>query len=421
VSEARRVRVYGHVGAIRRKGGIAFIALRTFEGEEQVVVKRDKVSPEVWRVLDELGREYFIEVTGVMVPSSIAKLGREIIPESIKVISPSKPLPIDLYGKTEAEWPTRLRFRYLDIRRPKVKAIFRVRSTLMNAAREFLLREGFVELTFPVIIATATEGGAELFPVIYFGREAYLAQSSQLYKQSAVASFGKVFSIAPSFRAEKSRTRKHLTEFWQIDVEAAMVSKSDLMDLQFRLVNYVVERILEENQRDLEILGVKDLEPWDYYEIVTYDEALDILRRKGFDIKWGDDFGADEEKALVNEFEAPFFIPEFPSEITAFYYKVDEENPKIAHRIDMMGPGPYGVEWSSGGLREHDPARLRSRMVEKGLDPSSFGWYLEMFEYGFPPHGGFGMGVERLLQTLLRVERIQEVALYPRTPDILEP
>jgi nondiscriminating aspartyl-tRNA synthetase len=420
--ENKEVKLYGHVATIRRKGKIAFIALRTFENEEQVTVKKNEVPEEIWNLVSkELGREDFIEVIGTLVKSDIAKLGREILPKSIRVIAKSRPPPIDLYGKTEAEWPTRLRFRYLDIRRPKVKAIFRVRSTLLEAAREFLRKEGFIELTFPIIIATATEGGAELFPVIYFGKEAYLAQSAQLYKQSAVASFGKVFSIAPSFRAEKSRTRKHLTEFWQIDVEAALVSKRDLMDLQFNLVNYIVEKILDKNEKDLEILGINNLEPWDYYEVISYDEALEILRRKGFEIKWGDDFGADEERALVKEFNVPFFIPEFPSSITAFYYKVDEKNPQIAHRIDMMGPGEYGVEWSSGGLREHNPERLKKRMIEFGLNPSSFGWYLEMFNYGFPPHGGFGMGVERLLQTILRLERIQEAALYPRTPDILEP
>jgi len=420
-SGGRRVTVYGHVEAVRVKGKIAFITIRTFDGEEQVTIKKGVAPEEVWRAIEEIGREYLIRVDGVMVESKIARLGREILPERIAVVAPSKPTPIDLYGKVEAEWPTRLRYRYLDIRRPRVKAIFRVRSTLMAAAREFLRREGFVELTFPIIIATATEGGAELFPVDYFGRRAFLAQSSQLYKQSAVPAFGRVFSIAPSFRAEKSRTRKHLTEFWQIDVEAALVTKRDLMDLQFRLVNSVVERILEENERDLEILGVADLEPWSGYDVISYDEALETLRRKGFEIEWGDDFGADEERALVEEFDRPFFIPEFPASVTAFYYMVDREDPRIAHRIDMMGPGRYGVEWSSGGLREHEPDRLRARMEAMGLNPESFGWYLEMFEYGFPPHGGFGMGVERLLQTLLRLERIHEAALYPRTPDILEP
>ncbi len=417
---SEKVTVYGHVASLRRVGKIIFIILREFDDVEQVTVKKNEVSEDVWKTAESLGLEYFIEVRGVRVRSSIAKTGREIIPSSLRIIAASKPLPIDLTGKVATDFPTRIKYRYLDLRRPKVKAIFRVRSTLQKAAREFFYKRGFVELQFPVIIATATEGGAELFPVKYFDTNAYLAQSGQLYKQSAVAVFGKVFSIAPSFRAEKSRTRKHLTEFWQIDVEVALVSKEDLMRLQFDLVRYIYERIYEENEKELEELGVKLDIPEEYVKI-GYDEAISILQNKGFDIKWGDDFGSDEERALCREFEQPFFITEFPAEQTAFYYMVDRGDSRIAHRIDMMGPGDYGVEWSSGGLREHDPERLKARIIEKGMKPESFDWYLDMFRYGFPPHGGFGMGVERLLQTILKLEKIHETALYPRTPDIVKP
>lgn len=415
-----RTVVYGHVAGIRRVGKIRFVILRTFDDMLQLTVKKGEVPDDVWRAADELGLEYFVRAEGKLVESKVAKLGKELIPERLEVVAASEPTPIDLTGKVEADFPTRIRYRYLDLRRPKVKALFRVRSTLQRAAREFFYKRGFVELQFPVIIATATEGGAELFPVRYFDEPAYLAQSGQLYKQSAVAAFGKVFSIAPSFRAEKSRTRKHLTEFWQIDVEVALISKEELMELQFQLVRHIYETIARDNERDLEVLGVK-VEPPDGYEKVSYDEAISILQSKGFDIEWGMDFGADEERALCREFERPFFITEFPAKETAFYYMVDRRNPALAHRIDMMGPGEYGVEWSSGGLREHDPEVLKRRILEKGMNPESFGWYLDMFKYGFPPHGGFGMGVERLLQTILRLERIHEAALYPRTPDILRP
>jgi len=414
------VKVYGHVMSIRRIGGIAFIVLRTFDGIEQVTVKKREVDRKTWNIVADLGNEYFIEVKGLMVKSSIAKLGREIIAREIKVIAPSEPLPIDLSEKVPAEFPTRIKYRYLDIRKPKIKAIFRIRATVVQAAREFLTSRGFVELQFPIIIATATEGGANLFPVKYFDRTAYLAQSAQLYKQSAIPAFGKVFTIGPSFRAEKSRTRKHLTEFWQIDVEAAMVTKEELMDLQFNLIKYIYERVLERNEKDLEILGLK-LEVPNHYEKIGYDEALEILKRKGIDLPWGEDFGAEEERALCESFTTPFFVTEFPERVVAFYYKVDEDNPRIAHRIDFFGPGTYGVEWSSGGLREHNPQKLIERMKAKGLNPKSFGWYLEMFKYGFPPHGGFGLGVERLLQTMLKLDKIHETILYPRTPDILEP
>jgi len=415
-----RVRLCGHVAHVRRLGRIAFIVLRTFENMEQITVKKGEVPEEVWSLANELDHEYFICAEGRLVESNIAKAGRELFPDHIEILSRSKTPPIDLFGKVEAEFPTRLHYRYLDIRRPRVKAIFRVRSTVVRAAREYLFSQGFVELHFPIIIATATEGGANLFPLKYFDREAYLAQSAQLYKQSAVAAFGRVFAIGPSFRAEKSRTRKHLTEFWQIDVEKALTSNEELMEIQFNLVKHIYRRVADENQRDLEILGVEVEVPKKYYRI-TYDEALDILRRKGVQIEWGEDFGADEERILCQEFDQPFFIEGFPAKETAFYYMVSRENPKYSLRIDFMGPGTYGVEWSSGGMREHDPSRLRQRMVEQGLDPEKFGWYLDMFNYGVPPHGGFGMGVERVLQTLLKLEKIHEAILYPRTPDILEP
>ncbi len=415
------VEVYGHIQSIRKLGKIGFIILRTFDSIEQVTVKKENVDEETWKLFkEELGLEYFIRVRGEYVESSIAKLGREILAKEIEVVASSKPLPIDLSDKVEAEFPTRIRYRYLDIRRPKVKAILKVRSTLLRAAREFFYKMGFVELNFPIIIATATEGGANLFPVKYFDKQAYLAQSAQLYKQSAIPVFGKVFTIGPSFRAEKSRTRKHLTEFWQIDVEKALTTPNELMEIQFKLVRYIHEQILEHNEKELEVLKVK-LEVPEYYHKLSYDEALEVIRRKGFDIKWGEDFGSDEERALCTSFDQPVFVTEFPEQVVAFYYKVKEDDPRLAHRIDMYGPGEYGVEWSSGGLREHDPEKLRRRMIAKGLNPESFGWYLDMFNYGFPPHGGFGMGVERLLQSILKLDKIHETVLYPRTPDILEP
>ncbi|MDK2384169.1 MAG: aspartate--tRNA(Asn) ligase, partial [Candidatus Korarchaeota archaeon] len=318
-------RICGHVVSRRRVGRIVFVVLRGFTGMAQLTVKHGEVPEEVWRTAVDLGLEYFVCAEGRPAEKQIARVGPEIIPARIDVLAESRPTPIDLSGKVEAEFPTRIRYRYLDIRRPSVKAVFRIRSSVSRYAREFLYGEGFVELHFPIIIASATEGGAELFPVKYFDRQAYLAQSAQLYKQSAVASFGKVFTIGPSFRAEKSRTRKHLTEFLQIDVEQALASKEELMSLQFRLVRYVYEKVAREHAADLEILGV-ELEPPKSYSKISYEEALSILRRRGFEAEWGMDFGSDEERALCSEFEEPFFITEFPAGQTAFYYMVSRED-----------------------------------------------------------------------------------------------
>lgn len=416
----QKIKLYGHVLHLRDLGKVRFVILRTFDGVAQVVLKKNSVSEDIWKRFEELGYEYFVEVVGEKVESKIAKLGWEVHAEDLKIVAKSKTVPIDLADKTTTEFPTRLRYRYLDIRREPVRSILKVRASVVQAAREFLVERGFVELHFPIICGTASEGGAELFPVKYFDRQAYLVQSAQLYKQSAIPVFGKVFTVGPSFRAEKSRTKKHLTEFWQIDVEAALISKEELMKLQFELVKHIYARVAERNEKELSALGVK-LEVPESYDVLSYEEALEVIRKKGLPIEWGEDFGADEERALCESFDKPFFVTEFPEKVVAFYYMVDDDDPRYAHRVDMYGWGSYGVEWSSGGLREHRPDRLRKRMKEKGLNPENFAWYLDMLEYGFPPHAGFGMGVERLLYSMLKLERVHEAVLYPRTPDVLEP
>ncbi len=406
----------GWVYAVREHGSVVFVVLRTPFEKKQVVLKKGVFRD--WGEIKKLHPETLVEFEGEW-KEEPKVWGKELHATSMRIISPSKPLPFDFSGRG-VEFPTRIRYRYLDIRRPEVQAIFRVRSTFLHAARTVLRERGFVEVQLPIIIATGTEGGAELFPLVYFGREAFLAQSGQLYKQSAVPAFERVFAIAPSFRAEKSRTRKHLTEFWQVDVEMAFATKEDLMELEFAIVKRGYEMVAEENEKELEILGV-DLEIPRKYEKISYDRAIEILQDLGVDIEWGEDFGAPEERLLCRQFENPFFITEFPAKEVAFYYKLDDKNPEIAHRMDFMGPGEYGVEWSSGGPREERREILIQRMRERDMDPDNMKWYLDMFSYGFPPHGGFGMGVERVLQTMLRLEKIMEAALYPRTPDILAP
>ncbi len=416
--------VRGWVWNVRDLGGVKFVLIRVLPNNrvEQVVVKRGNVSDEEFEAVSSFYPETLIEVHGEWRKTDKYRTGREFVAKKIVVIANSKPLPIDLTGKTPTDFSVRVKYRYLDIRKPKVSAIFRAKAEIIDAVREFLKKEGFVELQFPIIIATATEGGAELFPVVYFEREAFLAQSSQLYKQSAVPAFGKVFAIAPSFRAEKSRTRKHLTEFWEFDVEAAFVDREDIMEIEYGMYKSAVQRVLKECEEELELLGHQPVVP-KKYEKIGYDEALEILRTHGVELPWGEDFGASEERVLCSHFpeETPFFITEFPEKIVGFYYKQDPNDPRYAWRMDFMAPGPRGLELSSGGPRENDPESLRKRLEARGLNPESFGWYIEMFEYGFPPHGGFGMGIERLTMYILGLEKVMEAALYPRTPDILAP
>ncbi len=414
-------RVRGWVYAVRDLGGVKFILFRKFPENVvyQAVVKKGEVEEDVLELVEGLYPETLLEMEGRWDENPKAPRGKEFKVSSLKVISPSKPLPIDLTGKTPTDYSKRIKYRYLDVRRPEMAAIIKLRGVIHRAAREYLYSQGFVEATLPIIIASASEGGAELFPLVYFEREAFLAQSGQLYKQSLVPSLGRVFTIGPSFRAEKSRTRKHLTEFWQIDVEAAFATKRDLMELEFGIYKSAAEAL--QGREEFEVAGLNPPDVPKRYEVISYEEAIEILRGDGVDISWGDDFGAPEERKLCSHFDVPFFISEFPVELTAFYYKVDRDDPRYAHKMDFLAPSENGLELSSGGIREEDPSMLRKRLKEAGLNPESFGWYLEMFEYGFPPHGGFGIGVERLTLALLGLEKVMEALPYPRTPDILTP
>ncbi len=414
----------GWVWNVRDIGKLKFILLRTFPENriEQVVVKKGNVPDEILEEAGKFNPETLLEIDGDWKESPKAPNGREFVATGLRVIANSQPTPIDLTEKTPAEFPTRLEYRYLDLRKPRIAAIFKAKSTIVDAARQVLRKWGFHEAAFfPIMIATATEGGAELFPLVYFDKEAFLAQSAQLYKQSLVPALGRVFSVAPSFRAEKSRTRKHLTEFWQIDAEGAFLTKKDLMEIQFDIYRTAAQRLAEENEEELRLLGIEDIVIPTKYEKISYDEAIELLRSDGVQIERGDDFGAPEERQLCSHFEVPFFVTEFPETECAFYYKLREDDPFFAEKMDFLAPGPNGLELSSGGPREHDPEKLAARMRAKGLKPENFGWYLEMFKYGFPPHGGFGMGVERLTLALLGLDKIMEAMPYPRTPDILTP
>ncbi len=411
----------GWVWTVRDMGKIVFILIRKYPENivEQLVLKKGETEEESLELARKLYPETLVKAFGQWIESKKYATGREFKVKKLELIAPSQPTPFDLTGKTPADYSTRIKYRYLDIRRPKVAAIFRGRDIIVNAARAYLKKQGFTEIWPPIIIATATEGGAELFPIVYFEREAFLAQSGQLYKQAAVPAFGKVFAIAPSFRAEKSRTRKHLTEFWQIDVELAFADRETLMELEFGIYTAAAEALIEES-KVLEMLN-RELDVPEKYEKVSYEEALEILQKKGFDLSWGDDFGAPEERALCAEFDVPFFITEFPKDVCAFYYRLDDKDPRYAQKMDFMSPGEDGLELSSGGPREHRPEVLIKRLKEQGMKPESFSWYIDMFKYGFPPHGGFGIGVERLTLALLGLEKVTEAALFPRTPDILEP
>jgi aspartyl-tRNA synthetase len=422
----KKVKVAGWVYEVKDLGGIKFLWLRDREGIVQITAPKKKVNEEVFALIPKLNSEDVIAVEGVVNFTPKAKLGFEIIPEKIEILSRAdSPLPLDPTGKVKAELDTRLDNRFMDLRRPEVMAIFKIRSSVFKAVRDFFYQEGFIEIHTPKIIATATEGGTELFPMKYFERDAFLAQSPQLYKQIMMASgLDRVFEIAPIFRAEEHNTTRHLNEAWSIDAEMAFIeSEDEVMGLLERLVAHAINYVREHNEKELKILNFELEEPKLPFRRITYTQALEILKDLGKEIPWGEDIDTEGEKMLgqyIKETydEDLYFIYQYPSEAKPFYIMKYDVKPEISRAFDLEY---RGVEITSGGQREHRYEKLKEQIAEKGLKVESFEFYLKAFRYGMPPHGGFGLGAERLLKQMLNLNNIREVILFPRDRKRLEP
>ncbi|NPA47094.1 MAG: aspartate--tRNA(Asn) ligase [Thermococci archaeon] len=421
-----RVTVAGWVSEIKDLGGIKFLWLRDREGIVQVTAPKKKVSQEIFKLIPKLNAEDVIAVEGTVNFTPKARLGFEILPEKIEVLSRAQaPLPLDPTGKVKAELDTRLDNRFMDVRKPDVMAIFRIRSEVLRAVREFFAGNGFIEIHTPKIIATATEGGTELFPLRYFEKDAFLAQSPQLYKQIMMASgLDRVYEIAPIFRAEEHNTTRHLNEAWSIDAEMAFIeSEEEVMELLERLIAHTINHVLEHNARELETLGLELEEPKLPFPRLSYDRALEILSDLGKPVEWGEDVDTEGEKLLgeymVENENAPlYFLYRYPSEAKPFYIMRYDDKPEICRAFDLEY---RGVEITSGGQREHRADVLVEQIREKGLNPESFEFYLKAFRYGMPPHGGFGLGAERLIKQMLNLPNIREVILFPRDRKRLVP
>ncbi len=422
----KKVKVAGWVYEVKDLGGIKFVWLRDREGIVQITAPKKKVNEEIFLIIPKLNSEDVVAVEGVVNFTPKAKLGFEIIPEKIEILAKAEsPLPLDPTGKVKAELDTRLDNRFIDLRKPEVMAIFKIRSNVFKAIREFFYQEGFVEIHTPKIIATATEGGTELFPMKYFERDAFLAQSPQLYKQIMMASgVDRVFEIAPIFRAEEHNTTRHLNEAWSIDAEMAFIENEDeVMQLLERLVAHAINYVREHNEKELKILNFELEEPKLPFRRITYTQALEILKDLGKEIPWGEDIDTEGEKLLgqyIKETydEDLYFIYQYPSEAKPFYIMKYDEKPEISRAFDLEY---RGVEITSGGQREHRYEKLKEQIAEKGLNVESFEFYLKAFRYGMPPHGGFGLGAERLLKQMLNLKNIREVILFPRDRRRLEP
>ncbi len=408
----KEIVVAGWVQDIRKLGSIAFIQLRDRDGIIQVTALKKERS-ELFKRLTGISRESIISVKGVVKKNKEAKAGFEILPEDVKIISPAKtPLPIGVVDKVGTDIETRFDHRLIDLRKKEVQAIFRIRHTLLKVVREELVSENFFEIHTPKIVATATEGGTSLFPLQYFEKKAFLNQSPQLYKQMLMATgLDRVFEIGPAFRAEEHDTIRHLNEFTSIDMEIAFADEEDVMTLLEKVIKKIISTVNKENKKELSTLNIKIPVPETPFNRVEYKKCVEIIQSKNVDAVYGEDFSMEATKVLAEEFKDFYFITKWPTRIKPFYAQPFEENPELCRAFDLMY---YEKEITSGAQRIHDVGLLRERIKEQGLNPENFKYYLEAFEYGMPPHAGWGLGVERTMMILTDMKNIRECVLFPR-------
>ena len=419
------VTVAGWVHEIRDLGGIAFLILRDTTGKIQVKFEKDEMDDDLVERGLAVHRESVISVTGAVEAEERAPTGVEITPDSLEVVAEADPeLPLDPTGKVDADLSTRLDNRTLDLRKPEVKAIFEVRSEVLRAVREQFRALDCTEFNTPKIVATGTEGGTELFPITYFGREAFMNQSPQLFKQLVVGSgVERFFEIGPVFRAEEHNTPRHLNEATMIDFEAAFFDHTEAMDACEAVLTAACEGVAENCAEQLETLDLVDEfeVPKSPLPRLTYEEAIDRINATGEldePLVWGDDLPTEGEHALGQDVGEHYFITDWPSDIKPFYIKDYDDDPDVSTGFDMMHPT---MELVSGGQREHRYDHLVEGFEQQGLDPEQFEYYTEMFTYGMPPHAGWGLGVERLIMTMLGLDNIREAVLFPRDRQRLSP
>jgi aspartyl-tRNA synthetase len=420
------VTLLGWVHIIRDKGRIKFIILRDERGTIQITVPQKKVSETVFEVSGFLKPEYVIAVQGTVVEAQQVESGVEIIPKKIKILNKSERIPIDVVeGKVDIDLDTRLNHRILDLRKPSVNAIFRIQHSLVRYAREFLEQNEFVEIHTPKIVAEATEGGANLFEIKYFERKAYLAQSPQFYKQlMLLAGFGRVFEIAPVFRAEKHNTRRHVNEYTSFDFEMAWISGlEDVMKMEERMLHHAFKKTAETASKELELLDVDLHVPQVPFKRIKYAKVIDLLKAEGKEIALDEDLDPESERLLGQIFPEKFgadmvFITHYPVELRPAYTMPSLTDEGMTESFDLTYKG---MEITTGGQRIHLYDLLVEKFKEKGFDPEAFSFYLDPFKYGAPPHGGLGLGVERLTMQLLGIENIREATLLPRDRDRITP
>ena len=404
----------GWIVDLRKLGKMAFLTIRDVTGMCQVIVKGDSMN-----LLEGLNRQSVVRITGKVQASKAKDFDFEIAASEIQVLAKAEyPLPIDPIGRLESDIDNRLNSRALDMRNQKTASIFKLRHHVLSSIRETLSKEKFIEITTPKIIGSASEGGANLFGLDYFGNQAYLAQSPQLYKEQMTIGLERVFEISGFYRAEKSHTGRHLSEFTSVDIEAAFMDYTDVMNVLEKLIVDVFRKTSEKCKIEQEHIGNQIKVPDSPFKRITYSQALDELKNDDIKLEFGDDLMDSHLRILGDNHPEFYFLTDWPMKLKPFYIHEKDDDPTLSRSFDLQNG--Y-LELSSGGRRLHDPEQLKARLKEQELDPANFTDHLESFGCGMPPHSGWGLGLDRLMTVLIGIDNVREVVLYPRDPDRLKP
>ena len=412
--EGQDVLFGGWVVDLRKLGKMAFLTVRDVTGMCQVIVKGDAMS-----LLEGLNRQSVVRILGKVQASKAKDFDFEISATELQVLAKAEyPLPIDPIGRLESDIDNRLNSRALDMRNQKTASIFKLRSQVLASIRETLIKRKFIEINTPKIIGSASEGGADLFSLDYFGKQGYLAQSPQLYKEQMTIGLEREFEISSFYRAEKSHTGRHLSEFTSVDIEAAMMDYTDVMDVLESIVVDVFKNTAENSKTEQKEIGHEIKIPDSPFERVSYTQALEELGGMDIKLEFGEDLQDSHLRSLGEKHPGFFFLTDWPMKLKPFYIHEKDDDPTLSRSFDLQ----YGyLELSSGGRRLHDPEQLKTRLKEQNLDPTSFEEHLKTFGWGMPPHSGWGMGLDRLMTVLIGIDNVREVVLYPRDPDRLKP
>jgi asparaginyl-tRNA synthetase len=410
----QKVKVHGWLQGRRSGGGILFLVIRDGSGILQCTIRKENLSESKFKNIEKIPIESTLNVKGMVKQDERSPGGFEVAILEVEVLHvgfEDYPIAKKYHGPEFL-----LDYRYLYLRNEKMQAVMRIRAALLRAAREWFENNDYLEVQMPVLITAACEGGSTLFEVKYFDQKAYLTQSWQLYAEATIASLGKIYTIAPSFRAEKSRTRRHLTEYWHIEAEAPWCELKDILRVQEEFLTFICHKIGTEKEVELKVHG---RDPEDLLKVkppidkITYDVALEKLRNVDVDLRWGEDLNWEQEKILADMFDKPFFVTHYPKTAKAFYHKPDPTNSNVTLSADLLAPEGYG-EITGGGQRIDDLNQLLERINDEKLDPQEYKWYIDLRRYGSVPHSGFGMGLERVIMWICKLTHIRDAIAFPR-------